>query len=120
LDSLVLPEVSAATRSIFLAEVAQRYADELILMVLDGAGWHTAGDLIIPKQMRLEPWPPWSPPLNPTEHLWKEVREKWLANRLFADLAAVERPLVRGLFSLEQNQAQVPPEQVFAGQNIPL
>jgi transposase len=107
LDTLVLPEVSAATMSLFLAEVSQRHADEFILMVLDGAGWHTAGDLLIPERMRLEPLPPWSPQLNPTEHLWEEVGEKWLANRLFPDLAAVERQLVRGLLSLEQNRAQV-------------
>jgi transposase len=107
LDTLVLPEVSAATMSVFLAEVAQRHTNEFILMVLDGAGWQTAGDLVIPPQMRLEPLPPWSPQLNPTEHLWKEVREKWLAHRLFPDLEAVERQLVRGLISLEHNQTPV-------------
>jgi transposase-like protein len=107
LDTLVLPEVNAAAMSVFLAEVAQRHTDEFIFMVLDGAGWHTAGDLAIPERMRLEPLPSWSPQLNPTEHLWEEVREKWLANRLFSDLLAVERQLVRGLVSLEQNRPQV-------------
>ena len=57
--------------------------------------------------MRLQPLPPWSPQLNPAEHLWEEVREKWLANYLFPNLKAVERQLVRGLISLEQNRPQV-------------
>lgn len=52
LDSLVLPEVSAATMSVFLAEGAQRHKEEFILMVLDGAGWHTAGDLVVPERRR--------------------------------------------------------------------
>jgi hypothetical protein len=99
LDSLVLPEVSAATMSVFLAEGAQRHKEEFILMVLDGAGWHTAGDLVVPERRRWQPLPPWSPPLNPAEHLWEEVGEKWLANHLFPNWKAVERQLVRGLIS---------------------
>jgi DDE superfamily endonuclease len=99
LDSLVLPEVSAATMSLFLAEVARRQKEEFILMVLDGAGWHTAGDLVVPARMRWQPLPPWSPQLNPAEHLGEEVREKWLANYLFPNLKAVERQPLRGLIS---------------------
>jgi hypothetical protein len=46
LDSLVLPEVSAATMSLFLAEVAQRHEEEFILMVLNQAtkDWHSKVD----------------------------------------------------------------------------
>ncbi len=45
IDSLVLPWVSAETMSLFLAEVGRRHADEFIVMVMDQAGWHIAGDL---------------------------------------------------------------------------
>jgi len=40
-------------------------------MVLDGAGRHRAKDLRIPENMRLLPLPPYSPELNPVEHLWE-------------------------------------------------
>ena len=40
LDTLVLPEVNAEAMGLFLDEVAQRHANEFIVMVLDGAGWH--------------------------------------------------------------------------------
>jgi transposase len=83
LASLVLPEVNAEFMSLFLAEVAGRYRNEFILMVLDGAGWHRANDLVVPANMRLEPLPARSPELNPAEHLWEELREKWLGNRLY-------------------------------------
>jgi hypothetical protein len=63
--------------SLFLAEVAQRHEEEFIVMVLDGAGGPTAGDLVIPERMRWQPLPSWSPPLNPVEPLWEEGREKW-------------------------------------------
>jgi transposase len=105
--SLVLPEVNAELMSLFLAEVARRHPKDFILMVLDGAGWHKAGDLIIPAQMRLEWLPARSPELNPVEHVWEELREKWLGNRLFDKQAAVDRQVAAGLASLEKDPQRV-------------
>jgi hypothetical protein len=39
--------------------------------------------------MRLEALPPSSPQLNPMEHIWDEIREKWFANKVFDSLDAV-------------------------------
>jgi DDE superfamily endonuclease len=97
LTSLVLPEVNAALMSLFLAEVSRRYRDQFILLVLDGAGWHRAGDLVVPDNMRLQLLPPRSPELNPAEHLGEEWREKWLGNRLFDSQQAVDQQVVQGL-----------------------
>ncbi len=83
--------------SLFLAEVAQRHAGEFIVMVMDQAGWHLAGDLIVPTNMRLVFLPPYSPELNHAEHLWESLREDCFANHLFLDLDAVERALTAGL-----------------------
>jgi transposase len=107
LVSLVLPEVNAELMSLFLAEVARRYPRDFILMVLDGAGWHKAGELIVPAQMRLEWLPARSPELNPVEHVWEELREKWLGNRLFDEQAAVDRQVAAGLASLEKDPKRV-------------
>ena len=97
LDTLVLPVVTAEAMSIFLAEVGQRHPEEFILMFLDGAGWHRANSLVIPENMRLEALPPYSPQLNPVEHLWDEVREKWFANEVLDSLDGVEDRLVEAL-----------------------
>jgi hypothetical protein len=80
LASLVLPEVNTEMMNLFLEEVAGRYRNQFIVMVLDGAGWHRAGDLAPPSNMRLEFLPPRSPELNPAEHVWEQLREKWLSN----------------------------------------
>lgn len=106
-DSLILPWVSAETMSLFLAEVAQRHADEFVFMVMDQAGWHLAGDLIVPSNMRLMFLPPYSPELNPAEHLWEELREKCFANHVFRDLHAVERALTAGLRALEADPERI-------------
>jgi transposase len=107
LDTLVLPEVNAEAMGMFLAEVAQRHADEFIVMVLDGAGWHRAKRLQVPENLRLISLPPWSPQLNPTEHVWDEVREKWFANRCFASMDQMEQQLVAGLASLEADAPRI-------------
>ena len=99
-DTLVLPSVNTEAMNVFLAEVSQRQAKEFILMGLDGAGWHRAKRLQVPTNMRLIPLPPWSPQLNPVEHLWDEVREKWFANRVFDSLSAVEEQLMTALKTL--------------------
>lgn len=106
LDSLVLPWVNAQTMSLFLAEVAQRHASEFVLMVMDQAGWHIAGELEVPPNMRLMFLPPYSPELNPVEHLWEAIREECFANHLFADLGAVEDALTAGITCFETNPAR--------------
>ena len=107
MDSLILPWVCAETMSLFLAEVACRHADEFVLMVMDQAGWHLAGDLIVPENMRLIFLPPYSPELNPAEHLWDALREACFANHVFRDLDAVEQTLADGLLALENDSSRV-------------
>ena len=50
--------------------------------------------------------PPYSPELNPAEHLWKAIREGWFANTVFKGMKAVENALVIGLRTLELDRAR--------------
>lgn len=97
LVSLVLPGVNAEMMSIFLEETSRRYPDEQVVMIMDQAGWHKAKRLKIPANIVLSWLPPYSPELNPVEHLWDEIREKWFHNRVFKSLEAVETELVQAL-----------------------
>jgi transposase len=62
------------------------------LVVLDGAGWHVATDLVVPEGIHLEFLPPYSPELQPAEHLWPLINEP-LANRHFTTLADLDQAL---------------------------
>lgn len=107
LDSLVLPLVNAQAMSLFLSEVSQRHPNDFILMVMDKAGWHRAKDLKVPENMRIIFLPPYSPELNPVEHLWEEIREKWFPNKVFKTLDGVESVLVEALATLERSPEEV-------------
>ena len=102
-DSLILPEVNTKCMQIFLNEISNRYPNERIVMVLDGAGWHRSKTLKIPPNIKLLPLPAYSPELNPVENIWEELREKFFHNRVFSSLDAVEEQLLRGLNNLESN-----------------
>jgi len=114
MDSLVIPIVSADAMSIFLEEVSKRHSEKSILMFLDQAGWHRAKELKIPQNMMLSPLPAYSPELNPTEHVWDELREKWFHNITFDSIGAVEDRLINGLYDLENTPALIQSLTCFA------
>jgi len=107
MDSLILPEVNTTSMSLFLEELSQRHTHEFILLFLDGAGWHKSNNLQIPTNIRLVPLPPYSPQLNPVEHIWEEIREKWFPNLVFDSLDAVESVLLEALITLENDKSRV-------------
>src|SRR3954467_7713554 len=79
----------AALLALFARE-AGAGRDRIIVLGLDSAGWHTAPNLAVPDGIRLVYLPPYSPELQPAEHLWPILDEP-LANRYFATLADLER-----------------------------
>src|SRR5215203_2397171 len=60
-----------------------------IVLVLDNAGWHGPEGLVVPEGISLVFLPPYSPELQPAEHLWPLVDEP-VANRHFATLDALD------------------------------
>ena len=106
-DSLILPHVNTPCMQIFLDEVGRRHPDRRIVMVLDGAGWHASAALKPLANIRLLSLPPYAPELNPVEHIWDELREKFFHNLAFDSLDALEGQLEAGLLALERDRLRV-------------
>jgi len=106
-DSLVLPQVNTECMQLFITEIAMRYPQENIVMVVDGAGWHKSKSFVLPENLRLYFLPPYSPELNPQEHIWDELREKYFHNQAFDSMDALEEQLLKGLRNLEQSPETV-------------
>jgi hypothetical protein len=87
---LVLPHVNAEAMGLHLAEIGRHVAPGAhALVVLDGAGWHGAGDLAVPDGITLLPLPSRSPELNPVENVWQYLRQNQLSLRVWPDYDAI-------------------------------
>jgi transposase len=52
-------------------------------------------------------FPIYTPELNPVEHVWDELREKYFHNRVFDSLDALEDQLELALRAFENNASMV-------------
>jgi len=98
--SLILPWSDADTMSIFLRHTAAEFPEEFCIIIMDGAGWHVAHDLVVPDTVSLVFLPAYSPELNPVEHLWEHIREYHFRNDVMPTLEAVEDRLMEAMGAL--------------------
>jgi hypothetical protein len=85
-----LPCVSLEASACFLQQLVATDPAALHVVIADQAGFHLkAGDPRLPENVRLLPLPPYSPELNPVEHVGSLIRAA-TANRTFASLQAIE------------------------------
>lgn len=101
-ESMICEKMNTDNMGKFLEQVRTAHPDEQIVMVLDGASSHRAKDLIVPEGIHLIPLPPYSPQLNPQEHIWDEIREKAFPNRIFDDMSEVVAQLKSAVIRLKQ------------------
>ena len=88
--ALILPRCDTAAMRLFLDELSSHVAPGAhAVLVLDGAGWHTAKNLCWPEQVTPLPLPAYSPELNPQERVWAFLRQHYLALRRFLDHTAL-------------------------------
>nr|WP_263053214.1 IS630 family transposase [Pelodictyon phaeoclathratiforme] len=103
IDWMLGGKMDTVSMGAFLRQVSHKHPEEFVMMVVDGAPSHRAEHLRVPKNMVLVKLPPYSPELNPVEHLWDELREKEFANRVFETLGAVIAQAARRLKKMEEH-----------------
>jgi hypothetical protein len=81
---LVMPRCDTEAMNLHLAEIATQIAPGAHAAILvDQAGWHLSGALIVPPNITLIPLPAKCPELDPQENVWQFMRDNWLSNRIF-------------------------------------
>lgn len=98
MSSLILPYANTEMMNIFLDNVSKQFSKNEIIMQVDGAGWHRSKGLKMPKNIYFISQPPYSPEVNPTEHIWDEIREKYLHNKIFE---SIEQTMDRVSFGIQ-------------------
>jgi len=97
---LVLPYSNTICMNLFLEELSKTYPDDRILLVCDGAAWHTTNTLVVPQNIQLIYLPPVTPEMNPIEQIWKEIRKLGFRNEIFHTLDKVVDRLCDTICSL--------------------
>ena len=94
----------------FFKLIRKYYIDtETINIILDGAGYHKAGDVQIAAEnlnIKLHFLPPYSPNLNPIERLWKVMNEKARNNIYFATKSCFIKAIDNFLYTTIPKSAQ--------------
>jgi hypothetical protein len=106
---LLMPTVNIAAFTSALAHFAQQIgagATKQVLLVVDQAGWHRSPRVQLPTGVHLAWLPPYSPELQPAERLWPLTNEP-LANRVFADLTALDTALAAQCVQLAEQPQRV-------------
>ncbi len=81
---LVMPHCETPAIQAHLQEISAAVAPGVhAVLILDQAGWHLSGRLVVPDNITLLPMPPHSPELNPVENVWQFLRYNWPSNRVF-------------------------------------
>jgi transposase len=75
-------------------------AEKQIVLVLDRAGWHSTQRLRVPDHVHLLFLPPYSPELQPAEHLWP-LTNTVLVNRHFTSIEELEDAQAAGCVALQ-------------------
>lgn len=82
---MVLPSSNTEAMNIHLSHISKSIKSGYhAVIVMDKAGWHTTKNLKKFKNLSIIHLPPYSPELNPQEQVWREMREKFLANRCYS------------------------------------
>ncbi len=90
---LIMPSINITVLNLALEHFARGVGagkNKRIILVLDGAGWHSSKQVVVPEGLELFFLPPYSPELQPAERLWP-LTNQVLLNRNFADLDELEQ-----------------------------
>lgn len=107
MTSLILPYANTEMMNIFLDQVSKDFSDYFVVMQVDQACWHKSKSLNVPENICLLEQPSHSPELNPVEHIWEEIREKYLHNRAFETLDECIDIVCAGINELSSNSEKI-------------
>ena len=101
-----MPVVSIDAMNQHLAEISKCVSISAIaLLILDGAGWHSSPQLILPENIVLMPLPSYAPELNSVENIWDYLRSNFLSHCVWDTYEFDPRRLLR---CLERPHGKIP------------
>jgi len=98
LFSMILPYADTPRMELFIEEFSKHLRGEPALLIMDQASWHKAAPIARQRpNLRIAFQPPYSPELNPVEHLWSHLRRHYMKNRYWEGMDELEDALEEAL-----------------------
>ena len=97
-SALIMPALNIGVLNLFLEQFARELpAGVHAVLIWDGAGYPTGGDLVVPCHVSLIPLPPYAPELNPVENRWHYLRAHHWSDRQYEGYKGLQEEAVRSL-----------------------
>ena len=74
----------------YLKAFSKYKPEELKIMIIDNAGFHSTKKITIPDNIKLIRIPPYTPELNPAEKVWQYLKERF-KNKTFGNLKELKK-----------------------------
>ena len=84
----------------YLEDFSQHKPEELKIIVIDNAAFHSTKDVVLPENIVLMPIPPYCPELNPAEKVWQWMKDK-IAMKIFDTLETLENKMDQIIENIE-------------------
>lgn len=104
--------------SLFMEQFSIEYKDYRNILIMDKAGWHTTSYLKSFDNVRTVFLPPYSPELNPAEHLWAAIRDLKFRNITYGSMDEVQNALIDSFEYLDNNKDMVSKLTYFKWMNL--
>jgi hypothetical protein len=91
----------------FLEELSNRYPDDYLLLICDGAACHQMNSRTLPDNVMMATLSAYCSDLKPCENLWDDIRETFFRNRVFKSMDALEDQLMTASKHYETNTDSV-------------
>lgn len=108
-EYLILPSVSIELMQIALEEFSKAIDpdnEQIIILLLDGAGWHTSKKLKVPANIYLLHFPAYTPELSPAEPMVTKLKMP-IANKTLEKITEVEELIVQECIRLKGSLQEV-------------
>ncbi len=105
--SLIFPLCNTDAMQLFLEGFSRQYSDYNNIMIVDRAAWHVTNKIQSFDNIKFIYLPAGSPELNPTEHLWEHIREKYFGNHVYSSLSEVEEEMITILQKIAHDKGTI-------------
>ena len=111
-----MPYANTWIMNLYLKDFAKQLPENVhALIVMDGAGWHSATGLEIPENVSILLLPPYSPELNPVELIWRHLRQRKLSNRWYPTVDDLEAAVDEAWLGMSNQQNELASMCFFPG-----